>query len=86
LVVRFASNNQGSPSQNSDDARASLCAMALDPSFSQQVLMFRCIRPVSLAFVYFAPTSPGEEIQLVPTDPERRFELLLRCYGPKKVF
>lgn len=35
--------------------------------------------------VYFGPRAPeGKESNWVPTDPERRFELLFRLYGPKK--
>jgi hypothetical protein len=35
--------------------------------------------------VYFGPKSPpGKESNWVPTDPKRQFELLFRCYGPKK--
>lgn len=35
--------------------------------------------------VYFGPEAPaGKEANWVPTDPERRFELLFRLYGPKK--
>lgn len=35
--------------------------------------------------VYFGPKAPeGKASNWVPTDPERRFELLFRLYGPKK--
>ena len=35
--------------------------------------------------VYFGPKAPaGKETNWVPTDPQRRFELLFRLYGPKK--
>src|SRR6516162_6113032 len=35
--------------------------------------------------VYFGPKSPaGKQSNWVPTDPKRQFELLFRCYGPKK--
>lgn len=35
--------------------------------------------------VYFGPKAPaGKESNWVPTDPERKFELLFRFYGPKK--
>src|SRR5262245_10208405 len=35
--------------------------------------------------VYFGPKAPaGKEANWVPTDPQRRFELLFRLYGPKK--
>jgi hypothetical protein len=37
--------------------------------------------------VYFGPKAPaGKESNWVPTDPQRRFELLFRLYGPKKEF
>jgi hypothetical protein len=37
--------------------------------------------------VYFGPRAPaGKESNWVPTDPKRQFELLFRCYGPKKEF
>jgi hypothetical protein len=37
--------------------------------------------------VYFGPKAPeGKESNWVPTDPKRQFELLVRCYGPKKEF
>ncbi len=35
--------------------------------------------------VYFGPKAPeGKDSNWVPTDPQRRFELLFRLYGPKK--
>ena len=35
--------------------------------------------------VYFAPAAPaGKETNLVPTDPQRQFEILFRFYGPRK--
>lgn len=35
--------------------------------------------------VFFGPTAPkGKEANWVPTDPERKFELLFRLYGPEK--
>lgn len=37
--------------------------------------------------VYFGPSAPaGKEANWVPTDPDRRFELMFRFYGPKKEF
>jgi hypothetical protein len=37
--------------------------------------------------VYFGPSAPaGKESNWVPTDPDRRFELMFRFYGPKKEF
>lgn len=37
--------------------------------------------------VYFGPKAPvGKESNWVPSDPKRQFELLFRCYGPKKEF
>jgi len=37
--------------------------------------------------VYFGPKAlAGKESNWVPTDPKRQFELLFRCYGPKKQF
>ena len=37
--------------------------------------------------VYFGPSAPaGKETNWVPTDPDRRFELMFRLYGPKKEF
>jgi hypothetical protein len=35
--------------------------------------------------VYFGPEAPsGQETNWVPTDPNRRFELMFRLYGPTK--
>jgi hypothetical protein len=37
--------------------------------------------------IYFGPTAPaGKEMNWVPTDPTRKFELMARFYGPKKEF
>jgi hypothetical protein len=37
--------------------------------------------------IYFGPKPPdGKESNWVPTDPERKFELMARFYGPKKKF
>ncbi len=37
--------------------------------------------------VYFGPKAPpGKEANWVPTDPQRKFELLFRLYGPEKPF
>jgi len=37
--------------------------------------------------VYFAPTAPaGQESNWVPTDPNAKFEVLFRIYGPEKPF
>jgi hypothetical protein len=37
--------------------------------------------------VYFAPEAPkGKEVNWVPTDPRRGFELMFRLYAPKKEF
>jgi hypothetical protein len=37
--------------------------------------------------VLFGPTAPqGKETNWVPTDPQRRFELMFRLYAPKKEF
>jgi hypothetical protein len=37
--------------------------------------------------VYFGPKAPaGKELNWVPTDPQRSFELLFRIYGPTKDF
>jgi hypothetical protein len=37
--------------------------------------------------VYFGPNAPaGRQSNWVPTDPQRRFELMFRVYGPKKEF
>ncbi|QRM31297.1 DUF1254 domain-containing protein [Microvirga sp. VF16] len=37
--------------------------------------------------IYFGPKAPaGKEANLVPTDPQRGFELMFRVYGPKKEF
>ena len=37
--------------------------------------------------VYFGPSAPaGKESNWVPTDPDRRFELMFRFYGPKPEF
>jgi hypothetical protein len=37
--------------------------------------------------VYFGPKAPqGKEMNWVPTDPKRGFELMFRLYGPKKEF
>ena len=37
--------------------------------------------------VYFGPKAPeGKETNWVPTDPNRRFELMFRAYAPKKEF
>ena len=37
--------------------------------------------------VYFGPRPPaGQESNWVPTDPERKFELMFRAYGPTKAF
>jgi hypothetical protein len=33
------------------------------------------------------PKAPaGQELNWIPTDPARKFELMLRLYGPKKEF
>jgi hypothetical protein len=35
--------------------------------------------------IYFGPKAPtGKEDNWIPTDPQRRFELLFRLYSPKK--
>jgi len=35
--------------------------------------------------IYFAPKAPtGKESNWVPTDPQRKFEIMFRVYGPKK--
>lgn len=35
--------------------------------------------------VFFGPQAPaGKEANWVPTDPNRKFELLFRLYGPEK--
>jgi hypothetical protein len=35
--------------------------------------------------IFFAPTPPGgQESNWIPTDPNGRFEVLARFYGPKK--
>jgi hypothetical protein len=37
--------------------------------------------------VFFAPKAPdGKEANWVPTDPNGRFEVLFRLYGPEKPF
>jgi hypothetical protein len=37
--------------------------------------------------IYFGPRAPsGKESNWVPTDPNRKFELMFRLYGPKKEF
>jgi hypothetical protein len=37
--------------------------------------------------IYFGPKPPtGKDVNWVPTDPQRKFELLFRIYGPKKEF
>jgi hypothetical protein len=37
--------------------------------------------------IYFGPKPPdGKDSNWVPTDPERKFELMARFYGPKKEF
>ena len=37
--------------------------------------------------IYFGPKAPkGQESNWVPTDPERRFELMFRAYAPTKAF
>jgi len=36
--------------------------------------------------IFFGPTAPADrESNWVPTDPEGRFEVLARFYGPKKL-
>jgi hypothetical protein len=35
--------------------------------------------------IYFGPTAPkGNEANWIPTNKDRRFFLLFRCYGPQK--
>ncbi|MDK4700911.1 DUF1254 domain-containing protein [Rhizobium sp. CNPSo 4062] len=37
--------------------------------------------------LFFGPSSPkGKEANWIPTDPERKFELMFRAYGPTKAF
>ncbi|WP_201313105.1 DUF1254 domain-containing protein [Dyella sp. EPa41] len=37
--------------------------------------------------IYFGPKAPaGKESNWIPTDPQRRFELMFRAYGPTKAF
>lgn len=37
--------------------------------------------------IYFGPAAPpGKELNWVPTDPKRAFELMFRAYGPTKAF
>ena len=37
--------------------------------------------------IYFGPKAPaGKQSNWIPTDPQRRFELMFRAYGPSKAF
>ena len=37
--------------------------------------------------IYFGPKAPaGKDVNWVPTDPARKFELMFRLYAPKKEF